>query len=128
MRPLRLSIPAVHIPLRLRGNSGTRLPFRPFQSVWSAQRIPSTQFPIATYGVRLFSLTRPRAADDTLERLEIREGKDLENDKVTNKRRLEEMNKGVLYLILDRDVVNKCRKIIDNTVEIVQALDAINDN
>lgn len=38
------------------------------------------------------------------------------------------MNKGVLYLILDRDVVNKCRKIIDNTVEIVQALDAINDN
>lgn len=42
--------------------------------------------------------------DDTLERLEIREGKDLEHDKETNeRRRLEEMNKGVLCLVLDRE-------------------------
>lgn len=110
MRPLRVSIPAVQTPLRLRGNPGTRLPIRPFQAIRPAQRIPLTQFPVAAYGVRHFSLSRLKAADDTLERLEIREGKDLGNDKETNeRRRLEEMNKGTLYLILDRDVANDCR-------------------
>jgi hypothetical protein len=95
MRPFL--IPAVHIPLRLRGNLGRGLPLRPFQSTRSVQWLPSTQFPIATYGIRYFSLSRLRAADDTLERLEVREGKDLENDKKTNeRRRLEEMNKGKL--------------------------------
>ncbi|OJJ89094.1 uncharacterized protein ASPGLDRAFT_62674 [Aspergillus glaucus CBS 516.65] len=97
MRPLRVSIPAVQTPLRLRGNPGTRLPIRPFQAIRPAQRIPLTQFPVAAYGVRHFGLSRLKAADDTLERLEIREGKDLGNDKKTNeRRRLEEMNKGKL--------------------------------
>jgi len=108
MRPFL--IPAVHIPLRLRGNLGRGLPLRPFQSTRSVQWLPSTQFPIATYGIRYFSLSRLRAADDTLERLEVREGKDLENDKKTNeRRRLEEMNKGVLYLIVDKDYANGYR-------------------
>lgn len=129
MQSLRISIPTVQTPLRLRGNPGTRLSIRPFQAIRPAQRIPLTRFPIAPYGVRHFSLSRIRAADDTLERLEIREGKDLENDKVTNeRRRLEEMNKGMLYLVLDMDVANDCRQIIDNTVEIVQALNAVDDN
>lgn len=45
-----------------------------------------------------------------MERLEVREGKDLENDKKTNeRRRLEEMNKGVLYLIVDKDYANGYR-------------------
>lgn len=57
------------------------------------------QSPAETYGLRKFGLSRPRAADDTLERLEIREGKDLESGKDHNeKKRLEDLNKGVLCL------------------------------